>query len=81
MFNIRIYMKNIGALLPKFEKKFKLLQDQTLFGPDWTNLKNLRCIHCASLLKENKKGILYCISKLHKRRFVIKREVINSFKF
>jgi hypothetical protein len=66
--------KTIGGFLPDFEKRFKLLPNETLFGLDWKNLTKTSCPVCGCKLHYSRNKNLYiCRSITHRRKFVIKR--------
>lgn len=51
---------------------------QSLFGPDWSMLKQGRCPHCGCKLfmMSTKPDYLRCKSKKHKKSFVIQKDKI-----
>src|ERR1700687_4163477 len=42
--------KSIDSYLKDFEKRFKLTLNETLFGPNWANLKKICCPICGNKL-------------------------------
>lgn len=61
----------IDKLLDGYMSKFTVYKADTLFEPDYTLLKENRCILCGNKLKIMRDGKkAYCNSKKHRRNFV-----------
>lgn len=59
---------------------FTINRAQTLFGPDWSQLKVGACPHCGNKLHQMRKNpdLMYCKSKSHAKSFVIHSSKINE---
>lgn len=71
-------MENIKNLLGvAYLRRFKVFHPDTLFPPQWENLKQYRCPLCSNKLKQPlKKNIYFCDGKKHGRRFVVRADVL-----
>lgn len=62
------------------KKNWKIANNPTLFGPDWSLLAQGKCPHCAHRLymMPSKPEYLRCKSKQHKKSFVIHTSKIDD---
>lgn len=62
------------------KKNWKIANNPTLFGPDWSQLKKGMCPHCGHRLyvMPSKPGFLRCKSKSHRKGFIIHMAKIDE---
>jgi hypothetical protein len=62
----------INKLLDNYLARFKVYKADTLFEPDYTLLKENRCILCGNKLKIMRDGTkAYCNGKKHRKTFIV----------
>ena len=72
------HIKNL--LGDKYLERFKVKYEATLFGPDWSMLKDYRCPLCTGRLRIPMKNpnIFMCGSRKHGKAFIIGRDKLNK---
>ena len=76
-------MKHLSSLLDQMKDRFRVEYPDTLFPPEWGNLKDNRCILCGCKLYQMNQinhGPWICKSVKHKKAFAIKDETLNRIK-
>jgi len=70
-------MKDIKSFFKEITDRLEVRYADTLFPPQWENLKEQRCPLCSCKLYLSRRGVYFCKSVKHKR-FVIREKTYKE---